>query len=204
MNIPVRTLAGALVAASLFAAPAMAQSKKELVSKLLAVQQPGVEALARSLAERPAAEMTMAARQYLQNVPAEKRDSVVKAIDEELKKYADESVPLLRERAIALAPSTIGSELETNFNEAELKQLLSWFESPVVKRYNQLVPGMQRALSEKLVTETRGQIEPKIKTLETAMARHLGLPPPGSAPAGAAPAATPGMPGNRGGEAPRK
>jgi hypothetical protein len=96
----------------------------------------------------------------------------------------------------------IGAELESNFNEAELKQLINWFESPVIKRYNQLIPGMQRSLSEKLVEDTRGQIEPKLKTLESSMARNLGLPPPGSAAPSQAPAQAPAgaggnLPGNR-------
>jgi len=197
-----RILACAALALATAATPVLAQSKKELVTKLLALQQPGVEQLARTIAERPAAEMTMAARQYMQNVPAEKRESVVKAIDADLKKYADEAIPLLRDRAIALSPSMIGAELESNFNEAELKQLINWFESPVIRRYNQLIPGMQRSLSEKLVEETRGQIEPKLKTLESSMARNLGLPPPGSAAPAQAPAQAPAgaggnLPGNR-------
>ena len=197
-----RILACAALALATAATPVLAQSKKELVTKLLALQQPGVEQLARTIAERPAAEMTMAARQYMQNVPAEKREGVVKAIDADLKKYADEAIPLLRDRAIALSPSMIGAELESNFNEAELKQLINWFESPVIRRYNQLIPGMQRSLSEKLVEETRGQIEPKLKTLESSMARNLGLPPPGSAAPAQAPAQAPAggagnLPGNR-------
>jgi len=197
-----RILACAALALATAATPVLAQSKKELVTKLLALQQPGVEQLARTIAERPAAEMTMAARQYMQNVPAEKREGVVKAIDADLKKYADEAIPLLRDRAIALSPSMIGAELESNFNEAELKQLINWFESPVIRRYNQLIPGMQRSLSEKLVEETRGQIEPKLKTLESSMARNLGLPPPGSAAPAQSPAQAPAgaggnLPGNR-------
>jgi hypothetical protein len=180
------------VALSLAMTPVWAQSKKELVNRLLLLQQPAVEALARSIAERPAAQLAMSARQMLGNVPAEKREAAVKAIDAGLKKYADEAMPLLRERAIKLAPGVLGSELETNFNEQELKELLTWFESPVVKRFQQLSPGIERSLTEKLVGETRTQIEPKIKVLEALMAKELGLP---SKPEPAS--ATPGMPGNR-------
>ena len=188
------------LAAALFClavSPVHAQSKKELVNRILTLQQPSVEALARTLAERPALELAAEARQFIGKVPEDKREAVVKAIDADLKKYADEAVPLVREKAVALSPSIFGAELETNFNEDELRQLISWFESPVIKRYNQLIPGVQQALTEKLVAETRTQIEPKARALQTAMAKHLGLPPPGSAPAGSG-AASPGMPGNRG------
>jgi hypothetical protein len=176
--------AAALVALACVASPALAQSKKELISRVLLLQQPGVEALAKNIAEQPAIQLTLSARQAFANVPQDKRESVAKAIDADLKKYTDEAVPLLRERALKLAPQTIGSELETNFNEDELKQLVAWLESPVIKRYQQIAPVMQRTLGDRLVNDTRGQIEPKLKTLEASMAKHLGLPPPGSAPAG--------------------
>jgi len=188
----------ACLAAALAVTPAFAQSKKELVNKLLQLQQPGVEAMAKGLAEQPAIQLTLAARQAFGNVPQDKRESVAKAIDADLKKYTDEAVPLLRERAIKLSPSVIGTELETNFNESELKQLIEWFESPVIKRFNTLAPGMQRTLSEKLVGETRSLIEPKLKTLESSMARHLGLPP--ASEGGGAPSGGAGMPGVRGGD----
>jgi hypothetical protein len=196
--------ATALLALALAASPALAQSKKELVNRLLLLQQPGVEAMAKSLAEQPAIQLTLQARQAFANIPQDKRDAVAKAIDVDLKKYTDEAVPLLRERSIKLMPATIGTELENNFSEAELKQLIDWFESPIVKRFQQLAPQMQRSLQEKLVNETRGQIEPKLKVLETAMAKHLGLPPPGSAPAAGGSGGAP-LPGNRGGgDAPKK
>lgn len=191
----------AALALAVSVSPTQAQSKKELVNRILTLQQPSVEALGRTLAERPALELAAEARQLIGKVPEDKREAVVKAIDADLKKYADEAVPLVRDKAIALSPAVLGAELETNFNEAELKQLINWFESPVIKRYNQLVPGVQQALTERLVNETRVQIEPKVRTLQAAMAKHLGLPPPGAAPA-ATPAAggsaAPGLPGNRG------
>ncbi len=207
MKTPIRSWAAALLLLSLTVQPALAQSKKELVNKLVLLQQPGVEAMARGMAEQPAIQLTMQARQLIQNVPAEKRDAVIKAIDTDLKKYVDETVPLLRDRAVKLAPTVIGSELESNFNEDELKQLITWFESPVIKRFQQLAPGMQRTLTEKLVTETRAQVEPKLSALEAAMAKQLGVTPASAGGAtgasGAAPAAA--GPGNRGaGDAPRK
>ena len=202
--------AAALVALACVASPALAQSKKELINRVLLLQQPGVEALAKNIAEQPAIQLTLSARQAFANVPQDKRESVAKAIDADLKKYTDEAVPLIRDRAIKLAPSTLGTELENNFSEAELKQLIEWLDSPVIKRFQTLAPQMQNTLAEKLVNDTKGQIEPKLKTLEASMSKHLGLPPPGSAPAaggngaGAAPSGGAPMPGNRGAEPAKK
>ena len=74
-----RTIAAAaVVAMATAAAPTFAQSKKELVNRLLLLQQPGVEAMAKQLAERPAIQMTLSARQAFANVPQDKRDAVAK------------------------------------------------------------------------------------------------------------------------------
>ena len=43
---------------------------------------------------------------------------------------------------------------------------------------------MQKALGEKLITETRGQVEPKMQTLQANVGKRLGVTPK---PAGAAP-----------------
>lgn len=207
MKSRTRALAAAVLSLALVA-PVAAQSKKELVNRILLLQQPGVEALARGIAEQPALRIAQAARLHLQNTPADKREATFKAVDADLKKYVDETVPLVRDRAIKLAPSTLGAELETNFNEAELRQLIDWLESPVIKRFQQLSPQIERTLVERLVNETRGQVEPKLKALEASVSKHLGLPPPtsggASAPAGPAPSGAAGLPGNRGGEPPKK
>jgi hypothetical protein len=193
MKTHIRTLAAAFILLGMATAPAVAQSKKELVDRIVLLQQPGVEAMARSMGEQPAAQLIMQARQIIQNVPADKRDAAVKNIDAELKKYGDDVVPLLRDRAVKIAPTIIGPELDKNFNEAELKQLIDWLESPVIKRFQDLTPNIQRSLSERLVNETRAQVEPKLTALEAAMAKQLGVTPNSSGPAPAA------LPGNRGG-----
>ncbi|MDC6169186.1 DUF2059 domain-containing protein [Paucibacter sp. XJ19-41] len=169
-------------------APAAASSspaKKELVAKLLQLQQPGFETLGRSLLQRPIAQLSQGVGQALQQVPPEKREAAIKAIDADIKKFVDETGPLMRDRAIKLAPSTIGAMLEERFTEDELKQLVAWFESPVNKKYNQMGAEMQKALTEKLVAETRSTVEARLKTLEQNMVKQLGITPP------PAPAASP-------------
>ena len=94
MKTHIRTLAAAFILLGMATAPAVAQSKKELVDRIVLLQQPGVEAMARSMGEQPAAQLVMQARQIIPNVPADKRDAAVKNIDAELKKYGDDVVPL--------------------------------------------------------------------------------------------------------------
>ncbi len=125
------------------------QSKKELVQKVLQLQQPMIEGIARNMVEQPAAQMMQAAGRALQTqVPADRREAVAKSIDADVKKYVEDGVPLMRERALKLAPSTLGAGLEEKFSEAELKQLVAWLESPVNKKFQQLGPVLEHLLAE--------------------------------------------------------
>jgi len=165
-------------------------AKKALVAKIIALQQPGIEALARQLVEQPAAQLLQQAGPALQQrVPAEQREAVGREIQADVRKFVDEAAPMARDRAIKLAPSTIGTVLEERMTEDELKQVVAILESPANKKFQSLAGDMQRALAEKLVAETRPLIQPKLQALEQSVAKRLGITPP---PAGAAPAATPG------------
>ena len=163
-------------------------TKKELVTKVLQLQQPAIEQAAQSLAEQPAAQMMQQAGMALQTrVPPEKREAVAKEIQAEVKKYLDQAVPLVRERAVKLAPTTIGALLEEKFTEAELKQLIGIIESPVNRKFLQMGNEMQKSLLDKLVAETQGTVEPKVRALELAIGKQLGLPAPAAAAPGPAP-----------------
>jgi hypothetical protein len=174
------------VAMAQTAAPVAAASpaKKELVAKLLKLQQPGIEAMARNLAEQPAAQLLNQAGLAMQTrVAPEKREAMAKEIGADVKKYADEALPLVRDRAVRLAPGTVGKLLEDKFTEDELRQIVAMLESPAYAKYMQLSDEMQNALLEKLVTETRPTIEPKIKALEASIGKRLGLTPTAAKPA---------------------
>lgn len=175
------TLTAAAVAA--VAAP----TKKELVAKFLTLQQPNIEALARSMAERPAMQLMQAAGQALQSqVPPEKREAAAKQVEADIKKYVDEATPILKAKAIKLAPTTIGSKLEESFSEDELKQLIAWTESPVNKKFQQVLPQLQDTLMQQLAADAQSTFEPRLKTLQQTVAKDLGLTIP-AAPASGAP-----------------
>jgi len=195
VRLPVRLAALALLALPLgvalaqsptpAAAPASA-AKKELVQKVLKLNQPGIEAVGVQLASQTAGQTLDAAGMSLNRVPADKRDAVAKEIQGDVRKFYDEAAPLLRERVVKLAPATLGAALEEKFSEDELKTLIAWLESPVSRRYQQLAAEQQQALGKKLVEDTRAQIEPKLSALEKTIAGRLSA---ASAPAKAAPAA---------------
>ncbi len=186
-----KVLAVALLALVTGAQAESTAAKKELIAKLLLLQQPAIETLARSLAERPAAMMMQQAGMALQTrIAPEKREAIGKELQADAKKYLDEAVPLVSERAVRLAPTTIGAVLDEKFTEDEIRQIIAIVESPVNKKFTELGGQMQQALGEKLIAETQSLIEPKVKALEQSMIKRLGITPadPGAAkPAAKAP-----------------
>jgi uncharacterized protein len=151
-------------------------AKKELVARILKLQQPGIEVMARTLVEQPAVElMGNAANALPARVPKDKQEAVAKEIQADARKYIDEAAPIVRDRAIKLAPATIGPMLEEKFSEDELKQIVTIIESPVYGKFQAMGDDMQRALVEKVIADTRTIIEPKVRTLEQTVAKRLGV-----------------------------
>ena len=173
------------------AAPAWPQAtpaKKELVAKLLQMQRGGIETMTRSLVERPAVQLTQEAGQIARTQVAEdKRDALGKRIEARVRKYLDEASPLLRDRAIALAPSTLGATMEEKFSEDELRQLIAWLDSPLNKKYAQIAQDMQGEFVRKLLADAGPSIEPKVQALNHDIRQYLG-----EAAGGAAAAPRPG------------
>lgn len=185
----------AFVIAALVACASLAHAqgttKKELVAKLLELQRGSIEELARSIVERPAVKLMQAAAGTLQaEVPADKREAVAKAVDADIRKYIDEATPLLAERALKVAPEAYGALIEQKFSEDELRQLIAWLESPVNRKFQQQLPELQNAFTQRLVTEAGPLLDSKVQALNRKVQASLGVSPAakGSSKAPTAPA----------------
>jgi len=176
-----------MAAAQTPAAPTQSSpAKKELVQRLLRLQQADVEGFAKTVVERPAAQMMREAGLALQQqaAPQEKREAAARAIEAEVKKYVDEAYPIVRDRALKLAPSTIGAVLEAKMTEEELKQLIAWLESATAKKYQSLAVDLRNTFSQKLVAEMPAVLDPKLIALDGKIRVILGVPPAGAPSAG--------------------
>ncbi|MES2786917.1 MAG: hypothetical protein V4684_15745 [Pseudomonadota bacterium] len=180
-----------LIASSFLAVAVAAQAqstpaKKELAARIIKQQQPGIEAMARTLVEQPAVELMNNAGVALQTrVPKERQEAVAAEIKTDISKYLEEATPVVQARAVRLAPTTIGALLEEKLTEDELKQVIAIMESPAYAKFQRMADEMQKVLVEKLVTETRGTIEPKVRVLEQTVAKRLGITNPPAAAGGA-------------------
>ncbi|MBC7682638.1 MAG: hypothetical protein H7172_09915 [Ferruginibacter sp.] len=172
------------IAAVLHAEPSSA--KKELINKVLQLQQPMVETTVRQLATQPLMQLMQPVGPAIQfRVPPEKREALGKDIQVDMKKYVDDVTPLLTDRANKLAPTEIGNLLDAKFTEDELRQLIVALESPLLRKYYQMLPEMQKTLVDKVVADTKSQIEPKLKALGQSVEKRVNAaaPPPATAPA---------------------
>ena len=173
-----QTVVVALALAAGGAGNAQAQTKKDLIAKLLQLQQPGVENIGRAIAGQTSQQMLQVAGQAMPRIAADKREAVGKEVQADVKKFYDDIEPILRKRATELAPATLAPIYEEKFNEDELKTVIAWLESPVSKKYQQNGVEVEKALAQKVVADSRGTVEPKLKALELTLAKKLGIPVP--------------------------
>lgn len=155
-------------------ATASSPAKKELVQRVLKLQQGGIDRLATAMTEEPAVMLAGRASEAISaQVPKERQESVAKEVQTEIQKYLKETVPQVRKSAQALAPATIGAILEAKLTEDELRQVVVLLESTAYAKYQQLSGEMQRALQTKLVSDTRSTVEPRVQALEKALGERL-------------------------------
>ena len=151
-----------------------ASPKKALITKILVLQQPNLDNMARGMIEQPAAQlMQQVSIAVRQRVPEDKREELGREVQADVKKYIDETLPIVRDSASRLAPSTVGAVLEERFSVEELKQIVALLESPVYRKYQAAGADMQRALTEKLVAESRTSVQAKIQALEQSVGKRM-------------------------------
>lgn len=184
-----KLIAAALLATAPFIAFAQGASapvsaaKKELVAKIVKAQQPGVEAFARQIVQQNTVQVLQAAGQAVQQrVTADRRDAVWQDIQADGRKFAEESFPIVRDRAVKIAPTVFTPLLEERFTEDELKQLLALLESPVGKKFASMNGEIMRSMGEKLMADVKPTMEPKMQAFQKTVAGRLA--PAASAPGG--------------------
>ena len=166
------------------AAAAPSAAKKELIAKLIQLQQPGVENIARMLIQQPVGQLMQGAGQALQTqVPTDKREAAAKAIEAEVRKFVDDAVPMVKDKGAKMSASVWAPMLDEKFSEDELKQVIAWLESPASKKYLQIGAEMQNALGQKLMADVGPSLDTKFKTLQASIAKHLGITPKPASPA---------------------
>lgn len=162
-------------------------AKKALAARVIELQKPAIEGMARDMARETTQRVMNVAAQAMTQVPADKREALGKEVQADLKAFHTDAEAKLGESATKTAPATLATFLEEKFTEPELKQIAAWLESPVSKKYQQLGGEMQLTLQRKLVDDSKTVVDAKLKVLEASLQKRFApyLPAPASAPASA-------------------
>jgi len=165
-------------------AAAPSPAKRDLLQRLMALQQPALENMARNLAEQPVRQMLGAAEQALPRVAESKREAAVAQIQGEARKYFDDASAVVKDRSAKLGQSALLPLFDEKFSEDELRQLLVALEAPAYKKYQTALPELSNAFAQKLIADLRPLLDPKLKVLEQNITAALGVPlDEGAAPA---------------------
>jgi len=153
------------------------QTKRELVAKLVQLQQTGIENIGLQIAVQTSQRFLQAAGQVIPRLAADKREAAAKDVQAEVKKFYDDVEPLLRKRAVDIAATMLVPLYEERFSEDELKQVIAWLESPVSKKLQQLDAELGGKLAQRVMADTGSAVEPRLKTLEANLSKRLGVSP---------------------------
>ena len=138
--------------------------KKVLVQKVLSLWH--VEDKAIEMAQRPAQQAITGAKAGLQGrLTAAQQEAAMKDIVKDVQKYVDEATPLAKGVALKLKEPVLTPLLLQNFSVEELRQLVSFFESPVKKKFEGLVPEFHKTYLDKVAEAGKPTIQPKIDEL---------------------------------------
>lgn len=157
------------------AAPATAKAAISPAKMELAVRVAQLvhsEAIAQTMLHRPVAEAMQQANAVLQGrVSAEKQAAALKDINTDVKKFLDENQPVVMGSAKKNIPLTVVPLLAERFTEDELRQIIALLESPLKKKFEALLPEMEKSLGEKVASDVGPAIDPKLTELK----QHIGL-----------------------------
>lgn len=173
-------LAGLTILTMLAAGTAGAQTakksapltKQELAQKVAQLWH--VEAVGQTIIQEPVAVAIQQARAMMQSMAApEKREPTMHEISQDAKKFLDENAPIMRSSAQKFIPTTIIPILMERFTEDELREIVAILESPTKRKFEAMVPELQKTLGEKVANDTRPVVDPKLQELRQHISMRL-------------------------------
>ena len=147
-------------------------AKQALVQRVL--DKMGLESVGLQMLQTPVADMLRQSRVVVQSrVPADRQDALMKDITAEATKFVEQEAPALRTSTHAIVQSSVAPLLAQKFSEDELKQLAGILESPVLAKFETIVPEMKRAVGENVARAQGAQIQPKMTELQNRVGLKL-------------------------------
>ena len=153
--------------------------KLEWATKAVALQQgPELERLVNQLADSASQEILQAWGPKLQsNVPKEKMEAARKNLNAELVSYFDDVSKIINAKTSKVSTDALIPAYMQRFTLEELKQLVAFFESPAVKKYQQAAPELGNTFVKQLIDATRADVTSRSKQFDDAAIKIVGNTP---------------------------
>lgn len=139
--------------------------KKALAERIVKAQQGSeIDRMATGLAQRAAGAIVQDASLVLERqVPQANREAARKQMNEAMETYVKDTAAVIKAKTpVALSQNVVPLYVE-KFSLDELKQMATFFESDVSKKYQHVTPELGQAMMQGIIKETEGQVNPKLK-----------------------------------------
>jgi uncharacterized protein len=175
------------IAGTLFSAVALAQTdpKVEWATKVVALQQgPELDRLVQQLSGGATQELIASWGPKLESsVPKAKQQKASEDLNAELKKYSDDANKLISKQVTKVSAEALVPAYMEKFTLEELKQLVAFFESPAIKKYQSTAPELGNIFVQKLIDASRTDVVARAKQFDEAAVKIVGSSPAPAAPA---------------------
>lgn len=164
-----------------------ADPKLEWATKAVTLQQgPELERLVGQLADSATQDILQNWGPKLQSdVPPAKMEQAKEALNAELKKYFEDVSKTINSKVSKVSSNALIPAYMERFSLDELKQLVAFFESPAIKKYQSAAPELGSLFVKQLIEETNSDVIARTRQFDDAAARIIGTGPAGRAPAAA-------------------
>jgi hypothetical protein len=183
-----KLLSALVVAGCAFATSAQAQTadpKLEWATKVVALQQADLNGLVEQLVGSAAQDLVATwAPRFDAAVPKARQAKATEEFNAELTKFATDANKIVSDKVSSANSEALVPAYMERFTLDELKQLATFFESPVIKKYKTATPELVDVFVKKLVASTQPDIQARAKQFDAAAGKIVGSAP-------AAPAAKP-------------
>jgi hypothetical protein len=146
--------------------------KQALVKRVLAKM--ALDSVGLQMLQAPVAEMVRQSRVVVTSrVPAEKQEAVMKDVANEASKFLEQEAPPLRASTQEVVQASVAPLLAQKFSTEELRQLAEILESPLLAKFETLVPEMKKTVGENVAKANGAQIQPKMTELQNRVGLRL-------------------------------
>ena len=186
------TVAAVAFANLAFSTASLAQSadpKMDWATRVVALQQgPELQRLVGQLADSATQEILQNWAPKLQsNVPRARQEQAREQLNAALKAYYDDISKIINSRVIQVSSGALIPAYMERFSLDELKQIATFFESPVIKKYQAAAPELGSVFVSELVNATRNDVTARVREFDDVATKIIGTTsPPGAAPSASA------------------